>query len=213
MTRKYYITDFYNGILKDIGEGKYWFAVEERVNKEYPYPEKILEFLTADHLPLGFDAANQLLFTRSALCDFAPLFPLFPTKEEAREMIGDLISFYANLHWREFLTVLKKRGKQAIYKEFCLHALEIAEDKGWKEASIVFTIEEMNFETVEIKFVGSLLEIEEYILERNAFPLLINTYLDPNKRVTVEDEETIKIEPFIRTIPDIKGCAVLKKVG
>lgn len=212
MARKYYVTDFYNDILKDIGEGKYWFAVEERVRKEYPHPEKILEFLTADHIPLGFDAYNQVLFPRTMMCDFAPLFPLFNSREEAREMINELVNFYANLHWREFLAELKRRGKKALFKEFCLAALELAEKNGWKEAEMTFVVEESPYEKDEVSYSGSLREIEEFILEGTAFPFLINTYLDPEKRVLVEDENTIKLYPFLRTIPDVQGYAYLKKI-
>lgn len=213
MLRKYYVTDFYNEILKDIGEGKYWFAVEERVRKEYPNPDKILEFLTADHLPLGFDAANQTLFTRSALCDFAPLFPLFASKDEAREMMGDLISFYANLHWREFLSELKKRGKTAIFKEFCVEALKLAEEKGWREAEVIFHVDEFKFDRTEMSFTGTLREIEEFIFDAGNFNYVINTYLCPEQRVCVQDSDTIVFKPFIRTIPDIQGVAYLKKIA
>jgi hypothetical protein len=31
--KKYYVTDFLQRNSEDIGEGKYWFAVEERVRK------------------------------------------------------------------------------------------------------------------------------------------------------------------------------------
>ncbi|MGE5371464.1 MAG: hypothetical protein ACM3QZ_05680 [Solirubrobacterales bacterium] len=210
--RKYYVTDFYNDILKDIGEGKYWFAVEEKVRKEYPNPDKILEFITAEHLPLGFDAANQVIFTRAALCDFAPLFPLFPNKDEGREMMGELIGFYANLHWREFQSELKKRGKKAIYKEFCIHAIKVAEDKGWERVHLSCVLEEFNFDRTEITYEGSLREIEEFIIEGAAFPYLINTYLDPAQRTTVLDDETIHIEPFVRTVPDTKGHVRLKRL-
>lgn len=213
MSRKYYVTDFYNEILNDIGEGSYWFAVEEKVRKEYPNPEKILEFLTAEHLPLGYDAANQVLFTRAALCDFAPLFPLFASKDEAREMMGELISFYANLHRREFFSELKKRGKHAIYKEFCLAAIKLAEERQWEKAEIRFVVEDAQFEKNEITYTGTLREIEEFILEGSAFSYLINTYLQPEKRVQVQDENTIVFYPFIRTIPDISGYGILKRVS
>lgn len=209
--RKFYVTDFYNEILKDIGEGKYWFAIEEKVRKEYPNSDKILEFLTADHLPLGFDAANQVIFTRAALCDFAPLFPLFPTKDEGREMMGELIGFYANLHWREFQAELKKRGKRAIYKEFCIAALKMAEKADWESANLTCVIEEFTFDKTEIAFEGTLREIEEFILEGAAFPYLVNTYLDIEKRVRQEDDNTIYFEPFLRTIPETKGFAKLTR--
>ncbi|MGE5418149.1 MAG: hypothetical protein ACM3UZ_15525 [Acidobacteriota bacterium] len=213
MVRKYYVTDFYNDILQEIGEGNYWFAVEERVRKEYPNPERILEFLTAEHLPLGYDAANQNLFTRAALCDFAPLFPLFSSKDEAREMLGDLITFYANLHRREFFSELKKRGKHAIYKEFCLGALKLAEEMGWQEAEILFVIEDAQFEKSEVAFSGTLREIEEFILEGSAFTFLVNTYLPAERRIEATDEQTITFYPHLRTIPDTKGIALLKKIS
>ncbi|MGE5422499.1 MAG: hypothetical protein ACM3QW_04485 [Ignavibacteriales bacterium] len=211
--RKFYITDFYNEILRDIGEGKYWFAVEERVRKEYPNPDKILEFLTADHIPLGFDAANQTLFTRAALCDFAPVFPLFASKDEAREMMGDLISFYANLHWREFMSELKNRGKTAIFKEFCIEALKLAEEKGWREAEVTFQVDEFKFDRTDMCFTGTLREIEEFIFNGEEFNYVINTYLSPAVRVQVVDDGTIEFKPFIRTIPDIQGTAYLKRIS
>jgi len=213
MEGKYYTTDFYNDILVQIREGKYWFAVEDKVKREYPYPERILEFLTADHIPLGYNPRERFIFHRTSMCDFLPLFPLFPDEDTAREMLDELVNFYAYLHKREFMRELKKRGKVAVLSDVIEGALRLARAEGWEKAIAIFTIEEGGFEKTEINFVGSLATIEDNLRRNPNFKYFIDTYEDIRKRIEFEDMNTIYFEPYLDDIPEIKGYAYLRRLG
>jgi hypothetical protein len=210
---KYFTTDFYNEILRHIREGKYWYAVEDKVRREYPYPEKILEFLNTDHIPLGFDPRERFIFHRTSLVDFLPLFPLFPDEETAGDMIEELVNFYAYLHKREFMRELKKRGKVAVLQGVLQGALDTARAEGWQQVLAVFTVEEGGFETSEINFVGSVDEIVESIENHPGFEYFIETYEDPRNYIDIMDVNTVYFEPYLSNIPDTKGHAFLRRLA
>lgn len=213
MTEKYYTTDFYTDILLQIREGKYWFAVEDKVKREYPYPDKILEFLNTEHIPLGYNPKERFIFHRTSTCDFLPLYPLFPDEDMARDQIDELISFYAYLHKREFTRELKKRGKVALLSNVMEGALQLARAEGWEKIIAIFTIEEGGFEKTEINFVGSLGNIEDNLKNNPNFQYFIDTYEDIRKRIELEDMNTIYFEPYLDDIPEIKGYAYLRRLA